>query len=364
MTTLRSRQIGGAAPQAAPTPEPLRNVTPGYVPAPVPPPAPTTNLPAVSTAPITIQEFENLGGAAKQSALQVVQKINSQAHAADLADLGKGMGNLMSVARDYDPSRWNKGILGALFRITAKQLDTKFRTVNDNVNALLAICERQIGLFRRRRDELQIMAGDNDRNFIDLGQAVEQGEARIAWAEANAPAADPSDPMSVQRRADWDTAVTWAKRAVDDLGRQRADCVTNAAQIRDDIQNCTLLVATFNEGISAVIPELQRMYARYIIQMEQKKGIELRNAMAAEYDRAKRANADASAANTVAINTTMAASLISIETLEYTSQKALDSAKQVEDIRAGMLARLKAEAPRVQAAMQRQSLPAPRLQGA
>lgn len=303
---------------------------------------------AVSQAgPLSLTEIEEFGREEISKASSVASKLTQTSRVADIDELGKGLTNLMAAAREYDPSKWNKGILGMFMKMGQKQLDTKVRSIDQNVDTLINQCRTQIGLFRSRNADLEEMAIENQQTYDALGDVVEAATMRVEWAKQNTPAVDAADPQSAQRKHDWEQAIIFAEKRIDDLRRVQVLCQLQGPQISQTRDNGALLIQKFNNTIDLTLPLLRQQYGLYILQMEQKKGAALATAIDDETEAAMKRNAELLRANTVNINTAMARSIVSVDTLKHVHEQLLGGLQDVDKIRTDMVTRLKTEAPQI-----------------
>lgn len=347
----KPRSIGAAqnTVEAAPTiqPTPMDYSPPQNAPAANIVPAQTFS--PAAQRPFTMAEIGTIGGNEMTRATTVSSKVTGIAKAQDMDELGKGLVTLLDTARQYDPSKWNKGMFGFLKRWGSKQIDQHVSSVNDNVNKLLGQVQGQIGLFERRITDIEGLEKENEALYEALGKVQDAARERIAWAEANVPVADPNDPTSGQRVSAWNDAIMFAKKKVDDLERTRTLCILQGPQLQQVKNNSFLLVEKFKDLKANTVPALQRQYALYIVQMEQKKGAELATNIDDAFNEAIVKNADLTRQNTAAIGQAMARSSIDMASLQAVTASVVGSIDDMVKIRQDMAARLTSEAPQIAA---------------
>ena len=320
--------------------------------------APTDNLPVTRVNEVVVprldrQQIAQLGARTMERATGVSQRITSAARAAELGDLGKSLGDLVTVAREYDPASWNKGLIGKLFRVGAKQLDTRIKTVDQNVNTLLGICRNEISKFRMQAGDLDDLQRENEAMIDQLNNDIAAGEAELTHAEANVPQlTDPNDAMQAQLIAEYKTDIAFLQKRIDDLKRQQTLGMLMRVQITQLRDNSFMLEQKFESTIALTIPALQQQYSMYIIQEQQRKGAEISKKIDDATDEAIRRNATALRQNSVAINTAMARSVISVDTLKMATQEVVAGINEVNQIRQDMITRIKSEDAQIKAITQ------------
>lgn len=296
---------------------------------------------------LTIAEINKIGGPQLQRSSATASKITSAATMGDIDALGKNLGSLMDVAREYDPSKWNKGLLGKILRLGAKQLDTKFKTIDQNVDTLVKTCNSQLQLFIQRIGDIDVLYKENEDDYYEFGRLAAELEAYVEWAEANRPQVDPNDAFSAQRVADWDQMVLFARKRADDMTRQQSLCLMQAPQLKETASGSFLLAQKFEQVTTITLPLMRKLYANYVIQMEQKKGAALATAIDAETNALLVANATAQRQNAVAIHNALSTSTIKVETLKHINDELMGGLQDIRQIQDGMLTRLKTEAPQI-----------------
>lgn len=332
-----------AAPQVAPVQ--MAPATTAQVPATV---TPTRVYSAEAQRPLSLTEISNLGSQTLAKTAQVSGKITEVAKLGDMDELGKIVGTLLVKAKEYDPTKLNKGGFFGWFRRSKQQLVNHYSTVDSSVNNLVGEIDKRVGFFRGRVDDLKAMFDANEEYHDELGQTIADLEERIAWSKDNAPVVDENDPFSAQRAADWQQAIVFAEKRVDDLKRGQMLSQQTGPQIKLMAMNSIALSQTFDDIKVTTIPTMQRTFALYIINQEQQQGADMAEAVRDANNAAIRKNADLLKTNTTKINTQLTRSNIDMATLVHNQKAVFDSLAEVERIRNDMKTRLAAEAPQIE----------------
>jgi uncharacterized protein YaaN involved in tellurite resistance len=312
------------------------------------------NLPAIRVqesqlpAPLTMREASQMGSSVIQANSQIARQITATAQASDLDELGKGLVGLMVASKEYDPSRWAKFSLVRMFKKKAAAIEGHVRTVDQNVEAVVRECDRQVRLMDQRIVNLEALYEENEALYSKLGEAIADAEARIAESEANPPEYIEGDARSAQQRSQWNTANVFARKRVEDLKAARALSMLQAPQLQASAENCYNVIQTFGTLKETTIPTMQRVYAAYVVQSETKKAVSFAGAVRDQTNKAMIANAKTLHSNTVESNKALGQSLVSIETLQLVHQELMDSISDVSRIRTEMVTRMKADAPRLE----------------
>lgn len=314
----------------------------------------STNLPAIqvqeSQVPglLTMREAAQMGVAVITANSQIARQITASAKSSDLDGLGKGLTSLMVAAQEYDPSKLSKWSFVRFWKKKQAVVQSRVNSIDENVSAVINECDRQVRLMDQRIGNLEGLYEENEKLYHSLGVEIEKAEARIAEAEALLPAVDPEDTHSIQDRSRAESAIIFAKKRVEDLRSAKALSLLQGPQIQLMAENCYNVIQSFGTLKETTIPTLQRQYAAYVVQSETGKAVAFAENVRAQTNDALVANAKSLHANTVKSNEALGKSLVTVETLQLVHQELMSSIADVSRIRTEMVARLKADAPRIE----------------
>lgn len=317
--------------------------------------APPNNLPARATpsrqnlSPITLEEAQSFGLGIGNSVGSITSKITGTTRMGDIDEVGKGLGALLVKAREYDPSvKFKKGFFGLLGRSVA-QLQNQFHTVDSAVDALIARVESQINLFNGRLGDLDAIYAENEQKHIELGNLIPEINERISWMEANVPVVDPKDAFTAQRAQEWNNAIAYAKKRVDDLRRLQLLCEMQAPQIMMMKTNAAGLVSKFGELKTTTIPTMKTTFSLYIMNLEQKRAADQAKAITDEFNDSLKRNSELLGQVTRQVATEQSRSVVDFSTLQKVQKDTIDTINAVQKIRSDMVDRIKLEAPKLEA---------------
>ena len=120
------------------------------------PPAPRRATGQSLTA-FTLQEVVDYGKPQAASAAGVANKITSAARSGDIDEVGKALTALVVGAQQYDPSKLGKGGFLGLFRRKKRELESHFKSVDQQVQTLAADVQKHIGHFQGRIGDLEAL---------------------------------------------------------------------------------------------------------------------------------------------------------------------------------------------------------------
>lgn len=306
--------------------------------------APVGNL-----KPISLEELSDYGQKSMQGMASVSEKVTQQARGADTEEMGKLLGDLLVAAKGYDPSKLggDKGI-SKLFqwgRSKAQQIQNQFTTVDTQVDQLLGQIDKQVVVFKNQIPTLESMKVEMQVFYEDLQKQIDEMERRIQWMVDNPPTVDPNDPFSAQEKSTWDQVIQMARKRVSDLANVQLLAQQLGPQIDMMKVNSVSLVQKFGDIKATTIPAWKQLLAAYIIQLQQKKGVEMTEAIDDAFNQAIMKGADLNKQNAVRIATSVNRSSIDMATLQYSHQKLLETFDEVQRINAEGQQRIAAERP-------------------
>jgi len=305
----------------------------------------SANVPAL---PLSMEEIGNFGLRAQQQTADVTNRIAQTSKTSDMDEVGKILTNTIMAAKGYDPNNLFKGGFLGFFKAKASEVQMKFDTVDKTVDRLVQQIEQRIVLFRQRIRDLEQMAIENKKYHDALTDEIATLRARVEWMDANVPDIDPNDPMSATKRQQWLSIAAYGLKRANDLHAAQVLAQQQQAQISMMADNSAALALKFQDVKVTTIPALKNTFSLYILNIEQKKGAEFANTVDAMTEDTIKKNAALLGQNTVAINTALTRSNISIEALQATHDAVIQSLNDVERIRNEMKARIATETPRLE----------------
>ncbi|USN15374.1 TelA-like protein [Brevundimonas phage vB_BpoS-Kikimora] len=312
--------------------------------------AQATPAPSVSAGalrPFTMTEIVEYGRSHSVAASSVSAKINSSARSGDIDEVGKALTALLTGAEKYDVKSLKGGSLFGLFKRTKRQLEAHYKTIDQQMNVLADDVEKQVQHFKMRVGDLQGLRAENRDRHAALGDAIVNASARIEWMEQNPPQVDPNDPMSASELQAWNNTITYARKRVDDLGRDQTMCVMIDSMIDMMINNTSQLVLKFGEIKGTTLPQLQMGFSLYIANMESEKGADYATAITDKNNEIMRQNADRLGMATVKVAGAMSRSSIDLATLQHTKDTLFKTGDELKRIATETAQRLKAESPQI-----------------
>lgn len=334
-------------------------------------PATNTSLvevapPAVPALPGHALSMDDIGKRGEQSQRQIAsatQSIVAAAKLSDMDELGDLLGQTLSAAKGYDPSKITKGRWFGFVKAKIEQIRQNYESADTTVQRLVGELDKRLMTFRQRVGDLERIASSNHQYHDSLTGDIVNLRECVAWMEANRPTVDPTDSFSAQHAQEWETVINYATKRADDLGRAQVVSQQQDAQIRLMQQNSRALAQKFDDLKVTTLPLLQQTFSLYIINVEAKRGAEFAGEIDDLTDRTMKENARQLGQNTTIINTALTRSNISLEAIEANHKAVVESLDEIQRIRGEMRNRLASEAPQLEQASRdlaaRLALPAP-----
>ncbi len=133
------------------------------------------------------------------------------------------------------------------------------------------------------------------------------------------------DSFAALRVSDIQGRIDRAEKKVDDLERAKLLCKQLAPQIRLMQSNARSLTQKFGDVKTMTIPAWKNAFTLYIVNIEQKKGAQLANAVSDATDEAFRMQADLLRQNTQEIGKAAQRAVVSIEVIQHMQTQLLGS---------------------------------------
>lgn len=295
------------------------------------------NLPAAYTGPalqpFTMGEIADYGNVQGQQISAVAQTINAQTRAADVGAVGKVVGDILVVAKGYDPSKIKQGggFLG-LFKGKAQQFKNQFTSVDTQIREMTVELKNHQNMLRQRIPQMEQLAKDIEARHAAMGVVIAEAERRIAWMEANKPIVPEGDTFKAQELATWNTVIDMAKMRVHDLRILQVLAENQVPRIVQMQQQAAILLQKLQSIIDLVIPQWQSLLAEYIMQLGVKKTGELAHKVTDSFNEAQVQAAKLGRANAVAIANTQQRAVVDMATLKTVQQELMQSLTEVRQI--------------------------------
>lgn len=302
---------------------------------------------------VTDQQIDQLGDKDVVHLSQLSKKMLGSVKASDADQFGVKLNELVAVAKGLDPSKMaNPGLLGKItnmFGSAKEKMLAQYQTVETRMNTLIGEMDKTVANQTARVGELEEMYNSNYKTHEGLTAAETAGNAllfdlekmiedRRRTIDANSTSFDAQEVADLQSKAD-----RLAKR-IDDIVRAKQMAKITAPQIRLMQDNARTLAAKFKDMKAITIPAWQNTFTLYLLQLEQKKGAELANAVHDATEEAFNLQANLLRQNTQMIAQAKQRSVVSIETLQNVQSQligALDDMNRIAE--EGKRARQEAE---------------------
>ena len=286
--------------------------------------------------PVSDADVDNLGASAINGSVELSQKTLTAVRASDAGDFGGKLLAISSAAREMgtlvSPSLLHK--LTNIFKDAKNSLMERYDSINTRIEMLVRETERQAQQKRARIPELEALYVANYKKHQQLEEDIERGRTVLLPA-LNADistALAESDGFAAQKAADVRTRISRLEKKIDDLVRVQHLCKQFAVQVRMIQDNARTLAAQFDNVKQFAIPVWRDAFVAYIVQLEQKSGAAIVNAIHDTTDSAFKLQADLLRQNSVDIAKTTQRSIVSTDTIKHSHAQLLGTIQDMARI--------------------------------
>ena len=284
--------------------------------------------PAPILEQITDAQIDQLGDQSSSQLASFSQKILNHVKASDADGFGSKLNELVGVAKDLNPTAYSKnGILQkftSFFGSAKEKMLSKYSSVESRMNSLIRELDKSTALHTKRIADLEEMYNANVATHKGLQIAAEEGQRLInILSEQLNQEETATDTFAAQRIYETKSKIERLEKRVDDLNRAMLLSKQMAPEIRLLQDNSRTLATKFKDVKAVTIPAWKNAFTLFIVQMEQKKGAELANAVHDATDEAFRLQADLLRSNAQEIAKAKQRSVVSIETLQHVQEQLL-----------------------------------------
>lgn len=324
--------------------------------------APSTATAVISTSQpsrvkppdITDEHISALGSEAAGALTGVSSKLMAQVRSSDAADFGKGLNELVVLAKGLDPSQIkDKGVLGrvrGLFANAKERMVSQYASVERQMDTLTEELAKKAKHHEQRIVDLEDLYTSNYHYHQSLEAAVAKCHTLLANMQqsyAREKAIASNDSFDVQILADYTRLMHRLEKRISDLERAKMLSKQVAPQIRMMQEDARSLVGSFGDVKAITLPAWKNTFSLYILQQEQKQAVQLLNSVSDATDQALRQSADLLRQNSADIATARNRDVVSIETISHINQQLIGAVEDVKRIDTEGTARRKAEATKL-----------------
>lgn len=281
---------------------------------------------------ITDEQIDQIGERNRNTAAGFSQKMLLSVKASDVDEFGGKLNALVATAKGLDPTKYGSGgLLGklkSLFGNVKEKMLAEYQTVEKRMDTLITELDKSASIQKARIGDLEDMFATNLKVHEGFEQDIEVLKGLLVTLnqqlEEEKKIVNP-DAFSAQRIADVQARIDRAEKKIDDLERAKLLCKQLAPQIRIMQSNARSLSQKFADVKTVTIPAWKNAFTLYIVNLEQKKGAQLANAVHDATDDAFKMQADLLRQNTQEIAKANQRSVVSIETIQHMQTQLLGS---------------------------------------
>ena len=320
------------------------------------PPATLVAAPRIRPPSITDEQITALGSDAANALKGVSSELIGHVKSADAGDFGKGLNDLVVLAKGLDPAQMkDRGVLGklrGLFSSTKERMLSQFTSVEKQIDTLTAQLDSKVALHKRRINDLEQLYQNNFAYHEGLEQGVQacrQYQAQLMTERDAQQAVVVAGSFDAQLLQDYARLLGRLEKRIDDLERAKLMAKQIAPQIRIMQDDARALVNKFGDVQAVTLPAWKNTFSLYVLQLEQKQSVDLLNSIDDTTNAALRKGADLLRENSAAIASSRNRSVVDLATLEHVQAQLLGAIEDVQRIDAEGRARRQAEASKLTA---------------
>lgn len=305
-----------------------------------------------------------LGAKEGSGIASVSSKLVANVKASDTGDFGKGLSQLVVLAKGLDPeSLKDKGFLGKLFgkaKAAKAHMVSQYASVERQMDELVNNLDGKARLHQQRIGDIEQMYVDNMNYHQELEEVQERARALLTQAQADFEVAKQvavNDPFGAQRLADHSRLIDRLAKRIDDIERAQMLSKQMAPQLRQMQEQARSLVEKFGDVKAVTLPAWKNNFGQYILALEQQEAVRVLEQVDQVTEAALRQGADLMRTNAAGVAQARQRSVVTIETLEHVQASLMGSIEDVQRIEAEGRARRASEESRL-ASMEKQLIEA------
>jgi uncharacterized protein YaaN involved in tellurite resistance len=287
-------------------------------------------------SPVTADQIDKLGDqyATKLSANS--QKLLSQVKAKDAEILGTQMTKIIGIAKGFDASKFkDKGLItkiSGIFGSVKERLLAEYSSVEKRIDEVVVQIDANILARQSSIPQLEEMYTANYSSYqglqFDIG-AADQMIATLNVQLDHEKAITNPDSFAAQRISDVEGLIRLVQVKKRDLQGVAMLSMQMAPEIRLLQENARTLVTKFKNLKQITIPAWKQLFMLYLIQLDQKKSVELANEVDATTNQFLTSQSDLLRHNSKAIAEAGERAAISYETLDHMQQQLIGTLDDV-----------------------------------
>ena len=307
----------------------------------------------------TVMDIVNFGASSAEKTSQFNDKILEESKASDVPMFEGKVVNILLLAKGVNLQEpTSVGFFGNLSKTIAKhreEVKSKFTSLSSQINNVVNEMATLTNTLTDRNNMLEQLYELNMKEYYSLEDHIAYGnqvlvEKRTELEHLKSTLL-PSDLAGAQDLTDKQAFINRLEKRIDTLTRIKMTAIQTAPFIRLIQDNNLLLIEKFGDLTTMTIPAWKKQIALYLSLGDQKKGVEVANAIDDATNAFMRANSDALKQNTIDVYTASQRSVVDIDTLQYVQDNLIETLTAVSDIsKQGQIDR--AEGQKQMAAMQ------------
>ena len=254
-------------------------------------------------------------------------------HVTEVLTLAKGF----TLPKEKEDTGFFSGLLNKAAH-NREKLMGKFTSVRDQIENVSTQMSTLVQTYMNRNETLDQMYQLNMEEYDNLEQYIKHAESVLKEknAEANAfkAAITPGDMLAAQQFNDMQSFINRLEKMIDNRKRIQMLAIQTAPDIRRIQDNNYLLIEKFGDLETLALPAWKKNFTLYLCAKDQRKGVNVANAIDDATNDFLKATSDILNENSVDIYRASQRSVVDIETLEYVQNNMIASFNSIKTITA------------------------------
>ena len=300
------------------------------------------NISAGTTALVAKEEekINELSSSVEGQFANIADRLLANQKIADAGVLGTQLNQLISTAKEFDPSRFKKkGIFSKIVNALSgakDQILAHSDTVNERIERVVKEIDKQINLHENRQQDLDDLMVYNQQYHEHLTNNIEKGKALVQQLEAKKAEIDQkvndqdtfaaADSFAIQNQ------IVRVHALIQEFENSRMRSKQVAIELETMKQSGTSLIQTVKVAKQSLIPNWKMALIQFIMSTEQEKTASYATSLNKANDEALKALGSKIGENAERAATLVNTQTITIERLTELNNQIIETGKRVEAI--------------------------------
>ena len=304
------------------------------------------HAPAVTTSMPALNKISDLATYATDATTKISKfndDILNEIKTSELDIFEEKVTDVLTLAKGFSlpKEKEDAGFLSNLLNKAAhnrEKLMNKFTSVREQIENVSGQMATLVQTYKGRNETLDQMYELNMEEYDNLERYIKHAESVLheknAEADAFRATLTPGDMLAVQQFNDMQSFINRLEKMIDNRKRIQMLAIQTAPDIRRIQDNNYLLIEKFGDLETLALPAWKKNFTLYLCAKDQRKGVNVANAIDDATNDFLRATSDILNENSVDVYRASQRSVVDIETLEYVQNNMISSFNSIKTITA------------------------------